>query len=191
MLQVNLVSLKIRDFPLKLCPKLRTLEIWPRQVFDVINNTLVVVDDGRVCCRHLYDNRRVVAVFYKTVNCNSVTSLLRFVADLLYNSFLQLTRFCLTHRVALSVCGSRASCDVSGTNDSILQSFRKGFHFRLLGCASKSASRVITTAAQQRAAQQGVNGPLFSAEPYEVTSVSVQKFANCNRHKSKTISMKR
>ena len=31
---------------------------------------VVVVVDGRVCRRHLYDSRRVVAVYYKSVNCN-------------------------------------------------------------------------------------------------------------------------
>jgi len=41
--------------------------------------------DGRACWRHLYDDRRVVAVYYKSVNCNSVTPLLRFAVDLLYN----------------------------------------------------------------------------------------------------------
>jgi len=40
-----------------------------------------------------YDNLRVVAVYYKSINCNLLTQLLRFVADLLYNLFLQLTGF--------------------------------------------------------------------------------------------------
>jgi len=43
-----------------------------------------------------YDNRRVVAVYYKSVNCNPLTPLFRFVVDLLYMLFLQLTRFWLT-----------------------------------------------------------------------------------------------
>ena len=35
----------------------------------------VVVVDGRVCWRHLhYDNRRVVAVYYKLINCNHRTA---------------------------------------------------------------------------------------------------------------------
>ena len=62
---------------------------------------VVVVDDGRVCWRRLYDNRRVVAVYCMSINCNSLSPLLRFVVDLLYNLFLQLTRFCLTE---LLVC---------------------------------------------------------------------------------------
>ena len=32
---------------------------------------VVVVVDGRACWQHLYDSRRVVAVYYKSVNCNS------------------------------------------------------------------------------------------------------------------------
>ena len=39
-----------------------------------------------------------------------LTALLRFVVDLSYNSFLRLTRFWPSWRVARSVCGSRASC---------------------------------------------------------------------------------
>jgi len=34
-----------------------------------------------------------VAVYYKSVNCNPLAPLLRFVVDLLYNLFLQLTGF--------------------------------------------------------------------------------------------------
>jgi len=43
----------------------------------------------------IYDNRQVVAVYYKSVNCNPLTPSLRYVADLLYNMFQQLTRFWL------------------------------------------------------------------------------------------------
>ena len=43
---------------------------------------LVVVVDGRDCWRHLYDSRRVVAVYCKSVNCNPLTPLLWFVVDL-------------------------------------------------------------------------------------------------------------
>ena len=49
---------------------------------------VVVVVDGRACWRHLYDIRGVVAVYYKSINCNPLTSSLRFVVDLLYNLFL-------------------------------------------------------------------------------------------------------
>jgi len=37
-----------------------------------LSTTLVVVVDGRVCWRHLYDNRRVVAVYCKSISCNPV-----------------------------------------------------------------------------------------------------------------------
>jgi len=42
-----------------------------------------------------------VAVYYKSVNCDPLTPLLRFVVDLLYNVFLQLTIFQLTARRAV------------------------------------------------------------------------------------------
>jgi len=64
-----------------------------------------LVVDGRACWRHLYDNRRVVAVYYKSVNCNPLTPLLRFVVDLLFNLFLQLTRFWLTARIRIKTAG--------------------------------------------------------------------------------------
>ena len=54
-----------------------------------LRTTLVVVVDGRACWRHLYDSRRVVAVYYKSINCNPLTPSLRFVVDLLYSLFLQ------------------------------------------------------------------------------------------------------
>jgi len=50
-----------------------------------LSTKLVVV----VCWRHLYDDRRVVAVYYKSINWSHLTPLLRFVfVDLLYNLFL-------------------------------------------------------------------------------------------------------
>jgi len=54
-----------------------------------LSTTLVVVD-GRACWRHLYDSRRVVAVYYKSVNCNPLTRSLRFVVQLVstVNKFL-------------------------------------------------------------------------------------------------------
>jgi len=75
----------------------------------IASSTKVVVH-GRACWRHLYDNRWVVAVYCKSVSCNPLTTLLRFVVDSLCNLFLRLTRFWLTWRVARSVCDSRASC---------------------------------------------------------------------------------
>ena len=59
--------------------------------------------DGRACWRHLYDSRRVVAVYYKSVSCNPLTPLLRFVVDLLYNLFAQL-------------CNSRQDSDWHGAS---------------------------------------------------------------------------
>jgi len=61
-----------------------------------LSTKLVVVVDGRACWRRLYDSRRVVAVYYKSTNCNPLTPLLRFVVDSLYSLFLRLTRFWLT-----------------------------------------------------------------------------------------------
>ena len=49
--------------------------------------------------RHMYNNRRVVAVYYKLVNCTPLTPLLWIVVDLLYSLFLLLARFWLTYRV--------------------------------------------------------------------------------------------
>jgi len=39
----------------------------------VLSTKLLVVVDGRVCWRHLYYNRRVVAVYYRSINCNPLT----------------------------------------------------------------------------------------------------------------------
>ena len=56
---------------------------------------VVVVVDGRVCWRHIYDSRWVLAVYYKSINCNPLTPF-----DLLwilsYSLFLELTRFWMT-----------------------------------------------------------------------------------------------
>jgi len=70
-----------------------------------LSTKFVVVVDGRPCWRHLCDSRRVVAVYYKSVNCNPLTPLLRFVVDLLFNLFLQLTRFWLTARIRIKTAG--------------------------------------------------------------------------------------
>ena len=37
---------------------------------------LAVVVDGQASCRHRYDNRRIVAVYCKSMNCNPLTPLL-------------------------------------------------------------------------------------------------------------------
>ena len=47
-------------------------------------STKLVVVDGRACWRHLQDSRRVVAVYYKSVNCNPPIPLLWLAVDLLY-----------------------------------------------------------------------------------------------------------
>ena len=50
---------------------------------NALSTTLVVVVlDGRVCWRHLYDDRRVVAVYYKSIYCNPLTPLV--YCDLLW-----------------------------------------------------------------------------------------------------------
>ena len=54
----------------------------------------------------LYDNRRVVAAYYKSANCHPLAPLLRFAVDLLYSLFLQLTD--IARRVVR--LRSRASC---------------------------------------------------------------------------------
>ena len=69
------------------CPTLGCKEIWASVAYSgltkfrhgksiALSTTLVVVVvDGRACRRHLYDNRRVVAVYYKSVNCNSTIAI--------------------------------------------------------------------------------------------------------------------
>ena len=51
----------------------------------------------------------LIAVYYKSVSCNPLTPLLRFVVDLLYNLFLQLRRFWLTYS---ALCGPSAVADL-------------------------------------------------------------------------------
>jgi len=77
-------------------PKIKVLSKFHHGKSIALSTKLIVVVDGRVCWRHLYDNRRVVAVYYKSINCNPLTPLLRYAVDLLYDFFLQLTRFWLT-----------------------------------------------------------------------------------------------
>ena len=102
---------KLRYFPLRTLSQTPDLQKFRHGKSIALSTKLVVVVvDGRACWRHLYDSRRVVAVYYKSLNCNPPTPLLQFVMDLLYKLFRQLTRFRLTWRVARSVCGSRASC---------------------------------------------------------------------------------
>jgi len=63
------------------------------------SSTLALVDDT-------YDGRRVVAVYYTSVNCNPLTRLLRFVVDLWYNLFRQL---CVWFRLTSASRGPSAS----------------------------------------------------------------------------------
>ena len=67
-----------------------------------LSSKLDVVVDGRVCWRHLYDSRRVVAVYYKSVNCNP--PLLRFAVDLLYKMLTGTARRAVRLRVLLVHC---------------------------------------------------------------------------------------
>ena len=64
--------------------------------------------DSPACWRHLYDNRRVVAVYCTSVNCNPLTPLLRFVVDLWYKLLRHFAYKILTDN-AQSVCCSGAS----------------------------------------------------------------------------------
>ena len=95
------VSPKSGYFPLELCPKIWTLRILPWQVDRVVNTTRRHWRWGLLTTPILYDNQRVTAVYYKSVNCNPLTALIWFVVDLLYNMFPQLTRFWLTYHVRL------------------------------------------------------------------------------------------
>jgi len=104
------VSPKIRYFPLHgTLSQTPDLKFRRGKLISLSTTLVVIVLDSRVCWRHLYDSRRVVAVYYKSVNCNPLL-LHYFELDLFYNLFLQLTRCWLTQRVARSVCGSSASC---------------------------------------------------------------------------------
>jgi len=88
------ISPKIRVLPSGTMSK--TNFVTARRSVVLSTKLVMVVVDGRVCWRHLYDNRWVVAVYYKSPNCNSLTPLPWFVVGLLYNLFLQLTIFWLT-----------------------------------------------------------------------------------------------
>ena len=95
-------------FSLELCPKLRTEKISPRQVDRVVDRTSRRCVDGRARWRHLYDNGRVVAVYWRSIHCNPLTPLLRFVVDFLYDLFLELTRF----RLTCASCGPPAVAEL-------------------------------------------------------------------------------
>ena len=71
---------------MKLCPKL-----WTQRLIHgkstVLSTKLVdeLVD-------HICDGRRVMAVYYTSVDRNVLTAIFRFVTNLLYNLFLRLCR---------------------------------------------------------------------------------------------------
>jgi len=72
---------KLGNYPLRLCPN-SGLNKFLRGKSIALSTKLVVVD-GRACWRHLYDNRRVVAVYYKSINCNPLTP----YCDMLWTCF--------------------------------------------------------------------------------------------------------
>jgi len=81
---------KSGHFPLELFPKLRTFKNFAT----ASRSSCQQNSSSSSSTVERVDNRRVVAVYYKLVNCNSQTplGLLRFLVDSLYNLFLQLTR---------------------------------------------------------------------------------------------------
>ena len=62
---------KLGHFSLELCPKSGRRKF--RHGNSIALSTKLVVVDGRACWRHLYDSRRVVAVYYKSITCNHLT----------------------------------------------------------------------------------------------------------------------
>jgi len=71
-----------RQQPISISPKIRELpsgillqtpdfkKFRPDMSIALSTKLVVVVVDCRACWRHLYDSRRVVAVYYKSVNCS-------------------------------------------------------------------------------------------------------------------------
>ena len=96
------VTPKIGYFPSELCPKTPGLKNSPRQVDRIVNKTRRRLRRWSLLTTHI--NGQVVAVYCESVNCNSLTLLLRFVIDLLYNLF------STAESVARSVCGGKSSC---------------------------------------------------------------------------------
>jgi len=76
------ISPKIRVLPSVTLSKLRIRKVRHGNTIALSTILVVVVVDGR---RHVHDNRRVVAVYYKSVNCNPLTHLTRFVLHLVYD----------------------------------------------------------------------------------------------------------
>jgi len=109
---------KLRFFPSEFSPN-SGLRKFRHDTSIALSTELV---DAEACWRHLYDNRRIVAI-----RCNPLTPLLRFVVDLLYNLFQQVTRFFDWKRVARSVCGRRASCSCYPTCTAQRATKRRGW----------------------------------------------------------------
>ena len=94
--EIEYLKQKLEYFLLEFCPKLQTEKILPRPVDRVVNKIRRRRRRSRLLTTSIRQSRRLVAVYNKSVNCNPSTPLLRFVLDyidLLYNFFLQLTRF--------------------------------------------------------------------------------------------------
>jgi len=116
---------KLRYFPSEFSPN-SGLRKFRHDTSIALSTELV---DAEACWRHLYDNRRIVAT-----SCNPLTPLLRFVVDLLYNLFQQVTRcdkmktqVTRWKRVARSVCGRRASCSCYPTCTAQRATKRRGW----------------------------------------------------------------
>ena len=109
---------KLRYFPSEFSPN-SGLRKFRHDTSIALSTELV---DAEACWRHLYDNRRIVAI-----RCNPLTPLLRFVVDLLYNLFQQVTRCFDWKRVAWSVCGRRASCSCYPTCTAQRATKRRGW----------------------------------------------------------------
>jgi len=69
------VSPKIRVLPPGTLPQTPDFKISPRQVDRVVNKTRRRRRRQQICLSTtpIYDNRRVAAVYYKSVNCNPLT----------------------------------------------------------------------------------------------------------------------
>ena len=102
------VSPKISVLPSGTLSQTSDLENFATASRSRCQQLVVVVDDGRACWRRLYDNQRVVAVYYTSINCNPLTPfdllwICRITCSYSWQDF-------DWHSVARSVCSSTASC---------------------------------------------------------------------------------
>jgi len=65
---------KLRHFSLKLYPKLRTWKIHLDKSVTLSTKRRRRRGHGESCLRHLQDSRRVVAVYYTSLNCISISN---------------------------------------------------------------------------------------------------------------------